>query len=70
VNKLPVGRVTSYAASTWFGKTVAIAQIKPQLAVNGNQIKVFDGSGCSLKSRKGIVHSRRFYSNFKKIIRT
>ena len=70
VNKLPVGRITSYAASAWFGKTVAIAQIRPQLAVKGIQIKVFDGSGCSLKSRKGIVHPRRFYSNFKKIIRT
>ena len=67
VNKLPVGKITSYAVSSWLNKTVAIAQIKPELAVNGNQIKVCDESCCSVKSRRGIVCSRRFYSNFQKI---
>tara|TARA_B100000035_G_scaffold186945_1_gene159520 strand:+ start:273 stop:1412 length:1140 start_codon:yes stop_codon:yes gene_type:complete len=67
VNKLPVGKITSYAVSSWLNKTVAIAQIKPELAVNGNQINVCDESCCSVKSRQGIVCSRRFYSNFQKI---
>ena len=69
VNELPVGKVTSYAASAWLGKTVAIAQIRPELAVNGNQIQVCDESCCPLKSREGIVHPRRFYNNYKNIIR-
>ena len=67
VNKLPVGKITSYAVSSWLNKTVAIAQIKPELAVNGMQINVCDESCCSVKSRQGIVCSRRFYSNFQKI---
>ena len=64
VNELPVGKITSYAVSAWLKKTVAIAQIKPELAVNGNQISVCDESCCSVKSWQGIVCSRRFYSNF------
>ena len=63
-NEMPVGKITSSAVSAWLGKTVAIAQIKPELAVNGNQISVCDESCYSVKSRNGIVCSRRFYSNF------
>ena len=66
VNELPVGKITSYAVSAWLRKTVAIAQIKPNLAFNGNQISVCDESCRSVKSRKGIVCSRRFYSNVHK----
>ena len=66
VNELPVGKITSYAVSSWLHKTVAIAQIKPELAVNGNQINVCDESCCSVKSRQGFICSRRFYSNFQK----
>ena len=64
VNELPVGKITSHAVSSWLNKTVAIAQIKPELAVNGNQIDVCDESCCSVKSREGVVCSRRFYNNF------
>ena len=64
LNELPVGKITSHAVSSWLNKTVAIAQIKPELAVNGNQINVCDDSCCSVKSRQGVVSSRRFYSNF------
>jgi len=67
VNELPVGKITSYAASAWLSKTVAFAQIKPELAVNGNQISVCAKSCCSVKSRSGVVCSRRFYSKFQKI---
>ena len=67
VNELHVGKITSYAVSSWLNKTVAIAQIKPELAVNGNQITICDESCCSVKSRQGVVCSRRFYSNFPKI---
>ena len=67
VNELPVGKITSHAVSSWLNKTVAIAQIKPELAVNGNQITICDESCCSVKSRQGVVCSRRFYSNFPKI---
>ena len=63
VDELPVGRITSYAVSAWLNKTVAIAQIKPELAVNGNQISVCEESCRSFKNRKSIVCSRRFYSN-------
>ena len=63
----PVGKITSHAVSAWLGKTIAIAQIKPELAVNGNQICVFEDSCYSVESRKAIVCSRRFYSNFQKI---
>ena len=67
VNQLPAGKITSYAESAWLGKTVAFAQIKPELAVNGNQISVGDENCCSVKSRQGLVCSRRFYSNFREI---
>ena len=64
VNELRVGKITSYAVSEWLGKTVAIAQIKPQLACMGNQISICEKNCGSVKSRKGVVCSRRFYSNF------
>ena len=67
VNELPVGKITSYAVSAWLSKTVAFAQIKPELAVNGNQISVCAENCCSVKSRAGVVCSRRFYSKFQKI---
>ena len=67
VNELRVGKITSYAVSAWLSKTVAFAQIKPELAVNGNQISVCAENCCSVKSRAGVVCSRRFYSKFQKI---
>ena len=67
VNELPVGKITSYAVSSWLNNTVAIAQINPELAVNGNQFTICDESCCSVKSRLGVVCSRRFYSNFPEI---
>ncbi len=59
-----VGRVSSYAVSEWLGKTVAIAQIKSELAVNGQEINVFDEGCFSAEGRTGVVCPRHFYRNF------
>jgi glycine cleavage system aminomethyltransferase T len=57
------GSVSSYAVSEWLGKTVAIAQIKPELAINGREIYVFYDGCFSNEVRKGVVCPRQFYTN-------
>ena len=57
------GSVSSHGISAWLGKTVAIAHIKSDLAINGREINVFD-EGCFVaEGRTGFVCPRRFYSN-------
>lgn len=63
VNNSLVGEITSYAASAWLGRTVAIARIKPGLATSKRQVKVFDEDPCYAEGRAGTICSRRFYSN-------
>ena len=57
------GIVSSYAVSEWLGKTVAIVQIKPEFAINGREIDVFDDGCFSNEGRKGVVCPRQFYTN-------
>ena len=57
------GSVSSYAFSEWLGKTVAIAQIKPELAINGREICVVDDGSLANEGRKGVVCPRQFYTN-------
>ena len=57
------GSVSSYAVSEWLGKTVAIAQIKPEFATNGREIYVLDDGCFANEGRKGVVCARQFYTN-------
>ena len=57
------GSVSSHATSAWLGKTVAIAQIKSDLATNGREINVFDEGFFATEGCTGVVCPRKFYTN-------